>query len=504
MEELLKKILDKKQDNKILYGIILVITFILCNAFVQPHYSTDTYVLMNLGYFEYPKQYFLLDGRLISAMFCFLGGILNLEYDIYVVLLEYIAIIFMSLAIYQMYLLLVDVLKLEKSEHKIIILLATFILVLNQFTIDYLLYPESGVMCMGLYFVILAVNIAMSSKKKKYGKTFISLFVAATAYQGLINIFPLLMVFCYILKNLNNGKTFKSNVKEFFFEMIINAFIVIDIIFIQIIIVTIFNQVLETGKPIRVNSFSDISFAIKKMISVTKDIKKILAYLNRLPVYTNAVMVIGTLFFLVKLRVKLREIFYYIFIIACSLVICFCTIFGFTTGPVARTSSPIAMLLGISIIYVLAISFTKNKLKEVLYIITVIVFAVNSVAIIRNSNSHIEACILDNYIGTTLREKVKEYEEDTGIRVTKVCFMDDYISDNYHAGIKSINALTHRTVSCRWSKLAFVNVWCNRKFKEIKISDLNIYMQCAYGKESDIFREEQITFYQDMLVFIIY
>lgn len=50
----------KKEENIVLL-IIIGVSFILCSAFLQMHYSSDTFCLIKWGYFEYPSHYFLLE-----------------------------------------------------------------------------------------------------------------------------------------------------------------------------------------------------------------------------------------------------------------------------------------------------------------------------------------------------------------------------------------------------------------------------------------------------------
>ena len=53
-EKMLKKL---KNQNTLKYLIILGITLLLCQNFLQMHYSSDTYVLYDLGYMNYPQKY---------------------------------------------------------------------------------------------------------------------------------------------------------------------------------------------------------------------------------------------------------------------------------------------------------------------------------------------------------------------------------------------------------------------------------------------------------------
>ena len=82
---MLEKLKQLNKQNVIRYFIILGITILFCQNFLQMHYSSDTYVLYDLGYMEYPSKYFLLDGRLISTIVCYLAGILNIPIPAYII-----------------------------------------------------------------------------------------------------------------------------------------------------------------------------------------------------------------------------------------------------------------------------------------------------------------------------------------------------------------------------------------------------------------------------------
>ena len=77
---------------------------ILSNVFLKMHYSSDTYVLIDLGYMEYPKKWFLLDGRIISSIFCYIAGFFKIPYDVYIIGMDFFAILFLSFSIFVIFL----------------------------------------------------------------------------------------------------------------------------------------------------------------------------------------------------------------------------------------------------------------------------------------------------------------------------------------------------------------------------------------------------------------
>ena len=101
------------------------------------HFSSDTYVLYDLGYMAYPQKYFLLDGRLISTVVCFIAGILHIPINAYIIGMDFIGIIFVGTAIFTISKVFEKLINPKSPILKISIVLASFILILNQFTLEY-------------------------------------------------------------------------------------------------------------------------------------------------------------------------------------------------------------------------------------------------------------------------------------------------------------------------------------------------------------------------------
>ena len=90
----------------------------------------------------------------------------------------------------------------EKVITKLMLLAGSFILILNQFTLEYLLFPESAVMCLGVLFNVIAIKFMVDNPKCKYIKIFLALLVAVFCYQGVLNMFPVLAILVYIVKQI--------------------------------------------------------------------------------------------------------------------------------------------------------------------------------------------------------------------------------------------------------------------------------------------------------------
>ena len=164
-----------EKENVIKFLGILGTIIVICINFLQMHFSSDTYVLYRLGYFNYPSEYFLQDGRLLSTLFCYLGGILHLPIPVYITAMDFIGMVFLAIAIYIVGGIFKNIIKPNSVLKEVLIYLASFVLILNQYTLEYLLFPESAVMCMGVLFIVLAIKEFAGKNDNKYLKIFLYL-----------------------------------------------------------------------------------------------------------------------------------------------------------------------------------------------------------------------------------------------------------------------------------------------------------------------------------------
>lgn len=468
------------------------------------HYSSDTYVLYDLGYMAYPEKYFLLDGRLISAIVCYIAGILHIPIKAYIIGMDFIGIIFIGTAIYTISKIFEKLIKPKSQILKISITLASFILILNQFTLEYLLFPESAVMCFGLFLNVLAVKIMIENPKHKYLKIFILLFLAGISYQGLFNIFPILAMTTYLVKEITEDKPYKEKEKEFFIEMIKLAIIVMLALLICMGIIKIGTTMLNSKQDRRMHL---ISFEAVQLRGET-----VREYLNELwnecmamlPKHTNTITLIISFILLLINRTKKEYIMQYILIIFIVFLICIIPMFLFNTGVCGRTNVPLMMLWGTSLIILLAQASIspRNKINNIIYIFTIISFIINSIFIMQNITEHIAANRVDENTGKTISYLMKKYEEETGKTITKFSFTYDRHPQQYAVGIKPMQSLTERKFACSWCIKEALNYYCNKNLKSIAMSmDIKEKFKDEDYKE---FTEEQLIFDEDTLYMIIY
>ncbi len=502
---MLNKIKQLNKENTIKYLVIFVITIFFCQNFLQMHYSSDTYVLYDLGYMKYPAEYFLLDGRLISTIICYLGGILNIPIPIYIIGMDFIGIIFIATSIYIMNRILEGIVKPEKITIKLALLASCFVLILNQFTLEYLLFPESAVMCLGVLFNVIAAKIMIDKPKHKYIKIFLCLLLAGLSYQGLLNMFPILAVLLYIIKQIKDKREYKYKLKEFVIEMIKLAVIVLIVLGISWSAVKIGTTLLQSDQDRTIHFKNEKAFATRQETVIEYLDELWNETMHMLPTHTNTIILVISFILLIALKTKKEILMEYILLIILSFVICIVPMFIFNTGIAGRVNEPLTMLWGASLIILLVQSTNISNIRKInlIYGFIILSFIINNIFIMQNITEHIGSNRVEENMGKTIKYKLEEYEKTTGNRVTKFSYVYDKKPQQYAVGIKPIGSLTERKLACSWSILEAMNFYCDRKFERVKMPT-RIYTEKMLDKDYNEFTEDQIIFEGDTLYMLVY
>ena len=500
-----------KNEIYILLGILGVI-IIICINFLQMHYSSDTYVLYNIGYFKYPSEYFLKDGRLISTLFCYLGGILHLPIPTYIIAMDFIGMVFLAISIYIISKIFIDIIKPENKKKEILIYLASFVLILNQYTLEYLLFPESAVMCLGILFTVLAIKSFVSDKKYKYIKTCIFLLLTGLSYQGELNIFPILAILVIMIKQIKEKKEVKEFLKDTFKELIKLAGITIVVLAISFIIVKICGNIFGQDKQsfMIINNARVLRRKINLVLYYSKDV--LINCISMFPKYSILVCPILTIILLTLTKAKIQTIVNYIIIVITSIISVVFPLFVVTAAVCARLSIPAMMIFGISLLFLIAnLKSDERKYKgKIISIVVISVFVLNSSFIVINSTEHIAANKVDENDGMQIKYLIEKYEQETGIQVTKFGYSYDFEPQQFAVGIKPMQSLTERKLACSWCIVYAMDYYCERNFELVDFDTSILLEDNERGsinkgnQDYKAFSTEQIKFKDDTVYMVVY
>lgn len=500
---MISKIHKSQKKNILLFLIILGLTALFSNAFLQAHYSSDTYVLIDLGYNNYPQSYFLPDGRIISALVCFIAGIFNPPYMSYIVFMDSMAVLFLSLAIFKFYKFILKISDEKNIVQKMLIFLGVYILIYNQFTLEYLLFPESAVMCFAvLMTVIAAINFVKKDNVKQYFKVFIQLFIASVAYQAVILTFP---VFVLVLSLFCERK---KTVKDYVLKIIVCLTYFMVIFLADLIIMKIFTNILHTeiNRIVEIFNMEEIIFRIKYSFYCVYLIMTL--NLNMLPKGTYIVVFCITGILLLISKCDKKYFLEYLLTLFLGEIGIALLTFVCDPGLCGRVDYSFGTLWGASLIFIIKLLIDKenemNKItKYIIVYFVMISFLFNAIMLLRNSNEHITANKVDQSMGENIRHLLEKYEYENDIEVTKFGYAYDGYAQQYAPGIKNIGSLTERKFACSWSVLQITNFYCDRKFELVEFPD-DIYCKKILEEDLDFYSESQVIFEDDAMYLFIY
>ena len=485
-----------KEESIILF-MITAFSMIMCNAFLQMHYSSDTFCLMYEGYFNYPSKYFLLDARIVSSLVCYLGGILHLPYEVYIVSLDFIGVILLSLSTFILYRFIIQELEIEKLTIKIITLLAVYVLIFNHLSIEYLLYPESAVMCLSILLMVIATKVYIKSNKNKYIKTFLLMALGTLCYQGTVNLLPVLVSSIVFLKN-KEKLNLKSTLKTYILDMIkIGIMFIVSMLMSYAITQIADNIIGDTSSRLRTGrtliNIINFSFEVSwKQFSL-------------IPHYLSiTIMTITVLLLLVYSKKKVNCIQYLLVIIAA---------YVYTMLPIlawgyimARMAMGVGAVMGVSLLFIACLLKDEdNKMaRHIISLLIILYFIFNSINYIRNANQHIAANKIDENTGATINAMIKRYEKESGNKVTKFEYKYDKDPQQYGVGIKPLLSLTEKKTMVQWCIVESLYVYCDKYFEKDKIMSDAIYDKYFNGKENNVFSEDNIVFEGNTMYMYVY
>ena len=123
----------------------------------------------------------------------------------------------------------------------------------------------------------------------------------------------------------------------------------------------------------------------------------------------------------------------------------------------------------------------------------------------RNIAEHIAADKADANMGKSIKRIIEEYEDKTGIAITKFGYTFDVNSQKYATGIRQIGTLTERKFWSRVSVKNAMDYYCDRKFQYVNFKlPGDMYKEKVAGKDYDEFLSDQLIFYKDTVFLLVY
>lgn len=454
-----EKILMALKDNK-LY-ILFAISIIFFGAFSIIQYAPDTYSVFVNGTKETIFHFFSCGRFITGFVFAILKGILKLNGNTIYIISYATAIICTTLSLYKLYLILKEDIKSE-----ILCILISTLIIINPFSIELFLYVEKGIMMFSILMCIIAIEKLikfLNGDKKAAISMIIYILLANCSYQGTVGIFVVISLI-YILK-------YSKTVKQFLVNNILVALFYLIPAIANFLLIKVFFSNNRLGGEVRI--VESLNKIIQGIMVIFKNNYRLL------PDNLFSIIIIAIICFILYLCIKNRKtakqkLFYMfgaIYIIIGTIIVTIAPQILQNTDSiwfVARSTYPIASIIGILVAYV-TINFELNEnIKRVIIILICVFLGLQLTFFMKYTIDGYIVNYQDKQNATRIIEKINNYENETGIKVEKIAFYNDNNPNYTYLNINSTGDINIKAFFPEWSSLKILEFYSGRNLSTVE------------------------------------
>lgn len=485
-----------KTNNKkafLLWLIIFLFSLAICFAFAMPHYTHDTFKIINNGYINYTQNYFIKEARPFTALITIIAAIIQLPIEVYSILSFLIAIGLLSYTAVIIYQIIKKVLNTISKRESLLLILISHLFVYSYLAIEHIFFLESCMMALGILLSIIAAKVIIEDKKYKYIKAILIILTAVFCYQGSIAIFPMfLLTYYFLLVPLKGKEKVAFTIKTAF---IYGIAMLLTILYCKFLIG---ESRIHTN--IEMVSLKEILWNLKYLV---------IDSLGVIPSFTHlSIMLLTTITILIfsknTKKEKCKLVINYFFIYIASVAICMMPVFmGAGLDLIPRMCIAYGTTIAISLLFLwTTVRKEKNRKNRIVQILILTIFIANSILYTTLTIQHLKVNQLDRQLSQKVKQIIEEYEEKENKQITQIVMCFDKNSQKYYDGFIHAGPYTKRATGS-WATREALMYYMQRNFRFAPIT----YQECAMlfkEKDWDEFSEEQIILKDNILYFCVY
>lgn len=493
----LSEIIKKNKTN--IYVIIgmFIFTLIICSNFLKVHFAQDTYSVYYSGFDGYIKV-FLISSRILSATFLAIANLLNISFEATIIISSVMSIICLALAWFILYKYSINLLKKENNTmYNLLIIGISFSIIFNFCTFEMSVFIESGVMALSLLLAVLAACMFFSGK---YFKSFIILIVSSFGYQPSIGLFILIALVFIAYQHKDDLKSiFKKSIWIFLYWGII--------MLINLLISKSFGAYFnEPGRQTAMLTFADIINTIFKYgkYILIDNIEIGFKY------WYLTIIIILTILFVVlfKKNKTYFNIFEYVVLLVVSILIPIVPLIAtpvYAQYMVPRMCITFGSILGIILLYLIMIMKPSNIkiVEKIIYILTLVLFAMNSIYFIIGSTENIATGYLDKNVVESIIHKIDNYERESGIKINNIGILFDSECTTYYNNQPHLGSANVRAMITDWAIIPALEYYGGEKYN--RITNIPDEIKNKFNATSwNYYSDEQLVFEEDTLYLCLF
>lgn len=494
MEKISEKLKKIEFYKKTSFWIFAFITILFFGCLSKMEYATDTYCVFTSGDVE-AVRVFMRAGRFLTAIMLKTFFTLKFSENL-IYLISFIIAIFASItSMYRLYKIIN-----KDIQNNTISIIASILIILNAFIIELMLFIEKGIMVLSILFNVLAFEQLLKvfdGNKKSIMGVLIYMTLANCSYQGTVALFIVLSM-PYILKK-------SKSIKDFIIKNIITALsygIPAGIIYISTRF--IFPSERVTGN---INLKQSILKIIKNIINIFVSTWQIMPKL----IFSGFIVMIIVIIIYKAFKQKrntsefIISICGIIYIIAGTVLTCIMPQLLQDTESiwmVPRAMYALASLIGVMLVLLYTNFKVSKKLETLLVLVSILYISIQYI--------NFQNIIIDRYtvnsqdkaIAISIKNKIEEYEKDTGNKVNNVVFYHDKEVIYTYQGVLAIGDMNVKAFFSDWASKAAIEYYTERKFE---IGETNFKIQDEFEQTNwNVYDTEQIIIEGDTIHICIF
>lgn len=463
------------KEDIIIFISIFIITCIIFIPFLQGHFATDTYNIVNVGYHNYAINWSLKDGRIFMAILGLIADYMNIPIDTYVFITLFLALLISNVTVVILNKIIKKYKEPETIFKKIILILMCYVTIFNFMYLENMYFVENIVMSISILLYIIAAYILAEKNKNYIVKSLLLTILGVISYQGTIGVMFVFLMLFTILKN-------KDNYKQIILDLIKCGIIAFVGVVLNIVTVKIIGNILQ----IQQNRLGQISNIPKNIAIIIRTLPNILQETcdlfpkNGFILFLVLLMAIIAVYDIInKKHILYKCITIAVVAIAASNITYLLTLTSFDAG---RLRNALGILIGVIfiLIYVETNIFEKKGKLNIIALTTLLVFMIISVSNYENIMlQHKQVNKLEQQEIEKVGQYINEYEKSTGVQVTKITKILIYGNKEYFPNTKNETSLTRNALRAYWSADGVVNFYTGKNLKTVIITaeEKDFYIQ---------------------------
>ena len=474
-------------------AFLLICAGFLCLV-LKKHYGVDSFII-----YWYPAPFHpISEGRYLKAALSIFYDRTGINQIVYQQVFFAIYLPMTALAVVMIASSMIRVMKVSDFSKKLMILAASALVFVNTFTMELLMFPEVALeSAVGNIVFASGIYIFLSDMKRylRWPLTFVFLFIMTTGYQLYMPMFiPLVLVASGIK---NSGETKRKYAEAFF--ALISGVLAWGLDYTLIILSE------RSGAVDPTDSAMDLSLQAIKDNAVGVIKMQLSLWNNCFETYRIHYLMtavgagLAIIFIISLIKTKGTEgRLYYLLVIGGSYLLAFALHFAEQPQEITpRSILPVWSVLSAMILLGL------YKEARPVYLVLIATLMINIYHMNDMSLNLLETNKQDLYEASVIADRIKEYEDATGIEVTETSFRSDGNMTYHHTASRYKNyQLGARIMATYFSRHHCVGYFLGRDLTDEFMSDEDL-QRLGKGKDWDEFVPDEQIFIEDGKAYVI-